>query len=165
MYSLRIQHTSYKTVNDNRVKGFWDVDTFHVSANKTEDNSTLRLRYGHSQKPTLHQDLVFDLKYNSDYYLICHNDTMKVFEGLGHLMDYVVPLFEKAAAVARYNYKPSDAREVLETLEEVASSLGNANTGAEADEGKVVGLHNNHFGDLVICSLGNRYRKGRVGVF
>jgi hypothetical protein len=151
MYSLRIQQTSYKTVDDHLTKGFWDVDTFHVSANKTDD-STLRLRYGHSQKPSLQQDLVFDLKYNSDYYLVCHNDSMKVFEGLGRLMDYVVPLFEKAAAVARYNYKPSDARDVMETLDELSGSLADA-------QGDTIGLHNNHFGDLVICSLGSRSHK------
>jgi hypothetical protein len=159
MYSLRIQQTSYKTADDHLTKGFWDVDTFHVSANKTDD-STLRLRYGHSQKPSLQQDLVFDLKYNSDYYLVCHNDSMKVFEGLGRLMDYVVPLFEKAAAVARYNYKPSDARDVMETLEELSGSLGNAVADAVTEgQGDTIGLHNNHFGDLVICSLGSRSRK------
>ena len=85
---------------------------------------------------------------------------MKVFEGLGRLMDYVVPLFEKASAVARYNYKPSDARDVMETLEDLTSSLGNAVADAVAEEqGDTIGLHNNHFGDLVICSLGSRSHK------
>lgn len=153
MYSLRIQQNSYKTANDHQVKGYWDVDPFMVSANKAEDNSTLRLSYGNSPKRTLHQEITLDLKYNKDYYLVCHNDMIKAFDSLGSLMEYVVPLFEKAASVARYNYKPSDARDVLETLDTLSGRF----TG---EEGEVIGLHNNDFGDLVICSLGSRKKRG-----
>lgn len=157
MYSLRIQQNSYKTSNDHQVKGFWDVDPFMVSASKAEDNSTIRLSYGNGPTPTLQQDVTLNLKYNKDYYLVCHNDLIKAFDSLGLLMEYVVPLFEKAASVARYNYKPSDARDVLETLDTLSGRLGNLGDG---EEGEVIGLHNNHFGDLVICSLGSRKKRG-----
>lgn len=154
MYSIRIHQNSYKADDDHRVKGYWDIDTFYVSTKNTDDNTTLRVNYGHGPHRTLQQDAIFDLKYNCDNYLICHNDSMKIFEGLGLLMDYIVPLFEKASSIARYNYKPSDAREVMVSLDDISHRL-------RSEEQITQGFHNNSFGNLVICSLGSKSNPSR----